>query len=146
MTISLSGISSNSYVAYLKSIAFYIQRAVNWKNNQLWAFYHNQAYPIHHNQLSNQEKKIAQGELEKTQSSKKLKKGKEKYIPAVNSQRDDSETPAPEKGYQGGYGLLVGLSPLSLNWAQTFSLSLIKGSGCSALVFIPMCLSREFYH
>ena len=71
MAISLSGILSNSYVAYSKSVAFYIQRAVNWKNNQQWAFYHNQAYPIHHNQLLNQEKKIAQGELEKQRAAKK---------------------------------------------------------------------------
>ena len=86
MTISLSGISSNSYVAYLKSIAFYIQRAVNWKNNQLRAFYHNQAYPIHHNQLSNQEKRIAQGELEKQRAGKKNKKREREKYTRVNSQ------------------------------------------------------------
>ena len=74
MTISLSGISSNSYVAYLKSIAFYIQRAVNWKNNQLWAFYHNQAYPIHHNQLSNQEKKNCTRRIGKNTEQQKIKK------------------------------------------------------------------------
>ena len=73
MVISLSGISSNSYVAYLKSIAFYIQRAVNWKNNQLRAFYHNQAYPIHHNQLLNQEKKNRTRRIGKTEGSKKIK-------------------------------------------------------------------------
>ena len=150
MAISLSGISSNSYVACSKSIAFYIQRAVNWKNNQLWAFYHIQ--------LSNQEKKSHKENWKNWKQQKnnnnkknkiKNKKGKEKSIPAVNNQWDDGRTPAPERGYRGGYGLLVGSSPrslfLSLNWAQTFSLSL-NSSGYSALDFIPTCLSCEFYH
>ena len=143
MAISISGILSNSYVAYSKSIAFYIQRVVYWKNKQLRAFYHNQAYPIHHNQLLNQEKKNHTRRIGKTESIKKIKWGKEKNTPTVNSQWDDDGTQAPERGYRGGYGFLVGSSPLSLNWAQTFSFSL-NSSGCLALVFIPTRLSHEF--
>ena len=80
MAISLSGILSNSYVAYSKSIAFYIQRVVNWKNKQLRAFYHNQAYPIHHNQLSNQEKKKSHKENWKNREQQKNKiREREKY-------------------------------------------------------------------
>ena len=79
MAISLLGISSNSYVAYSTSIAFYIERAVNWKNNQLCAFYHNQAYPIHHNQLSNQEQKSHKENWKNWEQQKNKKREREKY-------------------------------------------------------------------
>ena len=65
MAISLLGILSNSYVAYSKSIAFYIQRAMDWKTNNYGHFTTNKPTQSITTNYESKEKKIAQGELEK---------------------------------------------------------------------------------
>ena len=140
MAISLSGILSNNYVAYSKSIAFYSNEL---EKQTTMGLLPQPSLPNPSQPAIKPRKKNHTRRIGKTESIKKIKWGKEKNTRKVNSQWDDDGTQAPKRGYRGGYGFLVGSSPLSLNWAQTFSFSL-NSSGCLALVFIPTRLSNEF--